>query len=249
MKTSQDSTINKWGLNYDTGWKSLYNQIMKGQESVDSQRVKNELGVKQGEQGVLGMVSRGTKSAGVMLGNRNAGSSSAVDRIARAYSQIGKGEMSKIGNQYALAEEDVNVIQKDLDRQETTGIESLNNSKELMLTDIVTETTNEVNRLTTLLKNADLPTQITIQAEIDAAKSKGLAKAKSVEDVWRNKVSSVNPASREASLTKAEQLMNSGTDMGKDMFNFTSEVPVGFNGPLPGGSNLPIYTIPRRPRI
>lgn len=248
LQDSQTSTLDKWGIGYGAGYRSLYNQILGGQEAIDTMAAKNELNLKRGTQGILGMVGRGIKSAGVMLGNRNAGSSSATDRIAKAYGTLGKNEMGNVGNQYALENMDIANEQTALGRREQEGLTNLEESKQVMLNDIITDTRNQVQSLMTMMQNADLPTQITLQAEIDAVKAEGIAKAQSVEGVWKPKVSGVNARDRQGNMTKAEEMMTAGLDLGKDAFNFTTEAPMAMNGTVPAGANLPIYTLPRKRR-
>lgn len=246
LQASQDSTLDKWGIGYGAGYRSLYNQILGGQENIDTMAAKNELNLKRGTQGVLGMVGRGIKSAGVMLGNRNAGSSSAADRIAKAYGSLGKSEMGNVGNQYALQNEDIATQQKALGRQEEEGFNNLEEAKKVMLNDIISDTRNQVQSLMTMMQNADLPTQISLQAEIDAVKAEGIAKAQSVEGQWKSKIIGVNARGRDGNMTRAEEMMTAGMDLGKDAFNFTTEAPMSMNNTIPAGANLPIYTIPRK---
>lgn len=249
MNAGQDSTLDKWGIGYGAGHRSLYNLILGGQEAIDTLGAKNELNLKRGTQGVLGMVGRGTKSAGVMLGNRNAGSSSATDRIAKAYANMGQTEMGNIGNQYAMENLDINTQQTALGRQEEEGFANLNEGKQIMLNEIIADTRTKVNALKTMMLNADLPTQINLQAEIDSVTAEGVAKAKTVEDVWKPKITGINARNREGNMTKAEEMMTAGMDLGKDAFNYTSEAPVDWQGPLPAGSNLPLYTIPTKRKV
>lgn len=248
MQAGQTSTLDKWGIGYGAGYRSLYNQILGGQEAIDTMAAKNELNLKRGTQGILGMVGRGIKSAGVMLGNKNAGSSSATDRIAKAYGTLGKNEMGNVGNQYALENMDISTQQTALNRQEQEGLTNLEEGKQIMLNEIMNDTRSKVQSLMVMMQNADLPTQISLQGEIDAVKAEGIAKAQSVEGVWKPKVTGVNARDRQGNMTKAEEMMTAGMDLGKDAFNFTTEAPMAMNGTVPAGANLPLYTLPRKRR-
>ena len=145
--------------------------LKEGQRGIDSKAVQTELAKKQGTTGVLGMVGRGIKSGGVMLGNKNAASSSGAEAIARAYGDIGRRELSNVGNQYAQGMDQVQQAQVGLDEQRATGVRKYGENKAMVVNNIVSEARNKLAALDGQIAGASLPNRINIEAEKEAIKA------------------------------------------------------------------------------
>ncbi len=243
---SNKTNIDNFGIDYGAAWRNFGTNLGNQQRTIDTMGAKNELNKMRGSQGILGMVGRGIKSAGVTLGNKNAGSSSAVDRIARAYGEIGKSGMADIGNQYELENMDITTQQKNLNDTEAEFIKQQSENKQKFINNTVSAATSKINELNTMAQNADIPNRIAIEQEIARIKSEVIGGLQAYDTAGNTKLAEINPRDRMGNMTEANKMLQAGTNLGADAFNFTTEAPMGFANPIPAGGNLPIYTIPRK---
>ena len=239
-----DSTATQ-GIRYNSGVLDLLAGLRTGQRSVDTMGAKNELARNQGVAGVMGMVGRGIASGGVALANRNAGDSSGAEGIANAYGTLGRQQMSSIGNQYEMGNKDIALQQQSLDEQMASGVRKMGEDKQIYINEIVANAGNEFAQLNAAAAGASLPDRIAIDQEKEAIRQKVITALQSYDQKLNSGVAAINPTTIDQRRAEANKLRDAGTNLGADMFNFTSEAPLQMGGVAPAGGGLPIYTMPR----
>lgn len=215
--------------------------LRSGQSKIDNQAVQNELAKEQGTRGVLGMVGRGIRSGGVTLANKNASDSSASQGIANAYGDLGRRELSGVGNQYALGENAVQQSQADLETQRAAGTRKIGDSKTMIVNQIVGDARNQLASLDAQIANASLPDRINIEASKEQVRQDALGRLQQYDQLLSEQVGGIKATDGDARRSKALELANAGTAP-ESAFNYTTEVPAQFQGTGPFASELPIFT-------
>lgn len=249
LNSSIGNSMANWGIGYGKGWRNLGTSIQNGQDAINTMGAKNELNRDRGTAGVLGMVGRGTKSAGVMLGNKNAGDSSAAMALAKAYGQLGSNQMSNVGNQYALENMDITTQQKALDKQEQDAIVNMQEDKQIFINQTISDATAQINDLNTMAQNASIPERIALEQKINEIKAQATATLQGYENTGRATLAGINPRSLAGNRTEANKLRDAGTNLGQDAFNYTDQAPMGMGNIGPAGGSLPLYVLPRQKRV
>ncbi len=247
-RNSVGDSINNFGGKYGRGINNYLEDMRAGQSNVDAMGAKNELAKMQGVAGVQGMVGRGIKSTGVMLGNRNAGDSSAAAALAGAYGELGQRQMANVGNQYEMGNMDVESQQRTFDVGKRRGMEELQIGKQDFVTGLVNETQSIMANLNARLVDASLPDRIAIEQEKAAVQNQANAALQQYDQQLSSGAGGIQGSSREQRMTMANDLRSKGTDLGEGAFDFTQQAPTNFQGSAPSGGNLPLFTMPRRRR-
>lgn len=233
------------GLGIDTGIKQYGLQQRQAQNALNQRGIQNEASRRSGQGDILSMVGRGIESGGRILANKNAGTSSATGEIARAYGNMGQREMSKVGNQYELAREGINQDQNALVEQQNLYKNTVfQNNKEQIVNSIVSSAQSQLAELDTALRGASLPDRIAIEAEKAKIRDTARAELSKFDSALAAEIASAKATTPEENRTKAIELANMGQAPAAQ-FDYTTEAPVGFQGPGPAGGNLPIFTFPR----
>lgn len=225
----------------------LVDALKRGQGQIDNQAVQNELAKKQGTRGVLGMVGRGIQSGGVMLGNKNAASSSGAEGIARAYGDIGRRELSNVGNQYAQGMDQVAQSQADLEMQRASGVRKIGENKTMVVNNIVAEARNKLAALDGQIAGASLPNRINIEAEKEAIKAQALQQLQQYDQMLASQTGAIQASSADARRAKATELANAGTAPA-NAFDFSTQTPAEFQNTGPFSSGLPLFLANRSKR-
>jgi hypothetical protein len=215
------------------------------QGKVDESAVQNELARRQGATGVMGMVGRGINSAAVTLNNDNAGDSSAGDAVARAYGDIGRRQMSTIGNQYAQGQRAVDMQQADVDTQRASGIRHINDSKTQVVNSIVSDARNSLAALDAAMANASLPDRINIENEKNNVKTQVMSKLAQYDAELTNGANGIAATSPDARKSTAYSLAQAGVAP-ENAFDYTAEQPADLKQTGPFASDLPIFTFKRK---
>lgn len=216
------------------------------QRQIDNKAVNNELARRQGRTGILGMVGRGIQSGGVTLANKNASDSSAAGAIANAYGDIGRRNLSNVNNQYELGNRDIDVMQTNLNDQVGTFVNrKYGETKNKVVDNIVSQARNEFAALDAAMLQADLPTRIQIEQEKEAVRQRVLGELSQYDQLLRDQTASVRPTGIDERRAEATRLASLGTAP-ETAFNFTDEVPLGFQNTGPFAGQLPIFTFSRR---
>ena len=181
-----------------------------------------------------------------MLNNRGATTSSATDQLGRAYNQIGHREMSKVGNEYAVALDNVEAQQEDLDADTALFRRHYGESKVASVNSIVQEASSKLAALNAAAQNASLPDRIAIEQEKARIRNNAMGKLSSFDSLLNKRVGAVRPSDVASNRAEASRLLTAGVAP-ENSFDFTSEVPVQFQDTGPFASNLPIF-VGRRDR-
>jgi hypothetical protein len=243
---SAGSQIDQYGQRYGNSITDYLDSIRAGQSNINTMGAKNELARNQGQTGVLGMVGRGIKSTGVMLGNKNAGDSSAAGALAGAYGELGKRQMSNVGNQYELGNMDIANQQTAFDVQKSKGRRDIELGKQEFVTSLLNDVQDKMAQLNARLVDASLPDRIAIEQEKEAIRQRANSTLQQYDQNLASGYGSVNANSIDDRRTEAQRLQQAGTQLGAGAFDFTQEAPMQFQGNAPSGGNLPLFMLPRR---
>lgn len=244
--TSRDAA-NNFGLGYRDSILDFVGGLKSGQNAINSKAAQNELAKMQGVQGVQGMVGRGVKSSGVMLGNKNAGNSSAAGALAGAYGDIGRRELASVGNQYEMGNEDIRLQQGALDQQRESGVRKLNTSKTQTINDIVSQARDKFAALDAAMADKSLPERIAIDQEKESVRQQILQSLQAYDQQLQEGLGGIKANSADDRRAEASRLGAAGTDLGKDAFTYTTETPAELQGTGPFASSLPLFSA-QKPR-
>jgi hypothetical protein len=237
-----------WAKNYGLGLgqniSDYINTLRQDQQGIDEKGVQTELALKQAREGILGMVSRGIRSGGVMLANRNASDSSASAALANAYGEIGRGQLSDAGNQYEIENRNLGLQQANFDVQAQAGANRLKTQETQDIASAVADAGDKLSALDAWAADRSLPERIQVEKE----KARIQAQIQSALGKYNEQLSSgmggIRPASVEQRRGTAAGLANAGT-AATNPFDFMSQAPAGFQGG-PVSGNLPLFLAPRR---
>lgn len=215
------------------------NQDKAAQNAVNAKGVNAEMARNQGVQGIRSMVGNGIKSAGVMLANKNAGSSSAAGALANAYGQLGQRQMQSVGNQYGQAQNQIGLEQQTVDDSRVLQKKTFDTWKTNTVNDIISQAQQSMAALNTDAANASLPDQIAIQQEVERIRGEAMAKLQAFDAQLNNTTQATN---REQRMTEGQRLQSLNM-AGDNPFQFTTDnVDQQFQYQAPAGGGLPIYT-------
>lgn len=216
--------------------------LRTGQSNIDRTGKQAELGKITGMRGILDMVGRGVRSGGVMLANRNAGSSSAAQGIANAYGQIGRQSAGKLGNEYALKQDEIGNMQQALGTQRASGIRNIQGSKDQVINQIVTSAEQQLAQLDAQMADASISDRFSIEQEKERIRQGALGQLSELDGMLA-KNSEIQPTSRDQLQVQARDLANAGTETGT-AFDYSVDAPVEFQNTGPFASSFPIFTFP-----
>lgn len=245
LYSSITEATNNAGTSLNSGILDFMDSLRTGQRSIDSKGVDNELAKLQGTQSAYGSVGRGIKSGGVLLNNKNAANSSAAEALARAYGEVGRQQLSSVGNQYAQNQRGIDQSQLSFDEQAAQGVRHLQEGKTAAVNQIVSDARNQLAALNAAAAKATLPDRIDIEREKEVIKAKVLAQLQQYDQQIQNAPGSVSPLGQDQRAIQANQLAQAGAAP-ENAFNFTSEVPAQYQNTGPFASELPIFTYNKR---
>lgn len=222
--------------------------LQQGQQAIDMKGQQNEAARTTGVNGILGMIGRGVQSGGRYLANRNAGNSSAAGEIARAYGDIGRRQMSSVGNQYEQNNQQILQDQSNQDynvgKTKRDFSQSLNNS----VNQIVESARTELANLDAQSANASLPDRIAIEQEKQNIKNQVLAKLQQYDAQLASGADQIKARDRQGNMAAANTQLAAGTAP-ENSFQYTDQVPGQFQNTGPFSSGLPIFINPNRRQI
>jgi len=233
--------------NYNSSILDYIDSLRSGQNKINSQATNNELAKVQGQSGVQGMVGRGIRSAGVTLANKpGASDSSAGEGVARAYGDIGRREMAKVGNQYELGNREVMSLQDDLNLTEASGARKIEESKHNVVGTIVEQARNSLAAIDAAMLDANIGERIELESEKQRIKNDTYGKLAQYDAMLNAERSKINPNSIEDRRAEATKLATAGYDLGAGQFDYQTEAPAQFQNTGGFSSQLPIFTYKRR---
>lgn len=216
--------------------------LRSGQQALDERGVQNELARKQGTGSILDMVGRGVRQGGTMLAGRNASDSSASEGIARAYGDIGRRELSKVGNQYEIENRNIGLAQTDFDTQRQTGLRKFDENKIATVNSIVNDAQSRLAQLDAAMVEADVPTRVAIEQEKNAIKQSALAALSQYDQELSQGAAGVQATGMEDRRRTAADLAGRGVAPA-NQFDFSTQAPAQFAGTGPFASELPLFSL------
>lgn len=244
--SSINDLIGDTATKYNSGILDFLDTLRSGQRSIDRAATQNELARQEGRLGVLDMIGTGLRSGGVTLNNANATNSSAADLLGRAYGELGRKEMTKVGNQYELGQENIRGQQENLDMQTAAFQRKAGESKTSSVNSIVQAASQELARLNAAAQSASLPDRIAIEQEKARIRSDAMSRLAAFDATLNEGIAKNRPSDANAIRAEAQRLLTAGTAP-ENSFDFTSSIPAAFQGTGPFASPLPIF-VGRPPR-
>lgn len=241
--TSNEAAANA-GLSLRGSITDYVNSIRSGQRQIDESGVQNELSRQQGTQGIMNMVGRGIRSGATMLNNKNAGTSSGGEAIANAYGQIGRSQLSNVGNQYELGNRQIGMQQTGFDEQAAAGAQKIGDSKTQVVNNIVMDARSKFAELDAAMQNASMPDRIAIDQEKESLRSQVMASLQQYDSQLQQGRSGIQATSGDARRTEANRLAGLG-QAPTNAFEYGTDAPNQFNGTGPYSADLPLFTMPR----
>lgn len=246
--SSANDAASATGLGLGNSILDLVDSLRTAQTSIDNRGINNELARQRGVSDVNASIGRGIRSGGVTLANKNASDSSAAGAIARAYGDIGQRQLSDIGNQYELENQDIALAQEDLGRQAAAGQRRIQTSKEQAVNSIVSDANNQLAALDAAMANASLPDRIQIDAEKNAIRQSVLQTLAQYDSQLSRGVQGIRALDTNARMAEATRRGQLG-QAPEAQFNFTTDTPTGLQGTGPVASELPIFTYRNREEV
>lgn len=238
-----NNSANQSAASWRYGAEDTLNALTQNQSNINRMGAQNELARTQGRQGILGMVGRNLRSSGVMLANKNASDSSAAGALANAYGDIGHRELNKVGNQYAMQNEEIGRLQENQTRELTTKTNRLREDKNFQVNDIVNKARTAIGALNADMANASIPDRIAMEQEINRIKNGMLDSLQKLDSDLASAPSNIRADSADARRAEAQRMAQEGTSAANP-FEFNQDINTQFQGG-PFAGNMPLYTFPR----
>lgn len=238
-----NNSANQSAASWRYGAEDTLNALTQNQNNINRMGAQNELARNQGRQGILGMVGRNLRSSGVMLANKNASDSSAAGALANAYGDIGHRELNKVGNQYAMQNEEIGRLQENQNRDLTTKTNRLREDKNFQVNDIVNKARTAIGALNADMANASIPDRIAMEQEINRIKNDMLNRLQGLDSQLASAPSNIRADSADARRAEAQRMAQEGTSAANP-FEFNQDINTQFQGG-PFAGNMPLYTFPR----
>lgn len=213
-----------------------------GQQNVNESNINNELAKRQGTSSILDMIGRGIRSGGTILANKNASDSSAAGEIARAYGQIGQGQLRNVGNQYEQGKTQISQDQAQLGVQANKFARDYELSKQTNVNNIVTQARDALAALDAQMAQANLPDRIAIEQEKNRIKTDALTKLSQYDQELATGRAGVTAMDPTEARRQAAERQTAGYDLGANAFNFDTTVPAQFQNTGPYASDLPVFS-------
>lgn len=212
-----------------------------GQQGIDRQNVQNLAAKMQGTQGILQMVGQGIKSGGVMLANKNAGSSSAAGALAAAYGDQGRRQLSQIGNQFEAQKGNIGVAQAEQDYNLAQAPKDFHTSLMDNVNGIVSSARDKFAQLDAAMANASLPDRIAIDQEKEAVRAQVLGQLQQYDTQLQQGVGGIRAAGEQQNIAAAQHQQQAGIAP-ESAFNYSQIAPAQAQGTGPFASTLPLFS-------
>ena len=242
--TSIGDAINNTGQTFQRGIQDWTNTFNKSQQGLDTKAINANMAKTQGFNSILDMVGQGIRSGGVMLANKNAGSSSAAQAIANAYGKMGQQQNAGINNQFGQEMNQIGMDQSDLNSQKALQLSRWGEDKASIVNSIVSQAEQAITALNNMAANASITDRMDIEAEKNRVRQEAQAKLQSYDSELSN---IKNAQSDEQRRSEASRLATLGTAP-TQQFDYSTQMPTQWQGTGPFASELPIFTYGRNKR-
>lgn len=237
---SADNTV----LTGRGGILSYIDSMRQAQQGVDLGRTNVIRSQQRNTENAQQMVGDGIRSSGVALSNKNAVDSSATGEIARAYGVLGNRQIQSGNNEAITKNAELDLTQAGIG----TGLEAKKRDLEIFKQTEISRTVQQAQTDLTALdaqaQGAGLAQRFQIEQEKNRIKDAVTAKLGELDGLLNTESAKIAPTDVNTLRSNATTMNQAGAT-GGDMFNFSQDTPMNFNG---GASNsgLPIYTLPRK---
>lgn len=242
---SINDRIGNEATGFHSGLLDFIDSLRSGQRKIDASAVQNELAKRGGTAQAYSRFGDNIRSGGVMLGNKNAGTSSATEGLSRIYGELGRRDLTSVNNQYAQGLDSIAGSEADLQDQSNQGQRHLAENKIKISNAIVSDAQNAISALNAQAAGASLPDRIDIEAKKQEIKNQALSKLSSFDGELNQGIASAAPSSADANRGKAEQLFTAGVAPA-DSFDLTTQTPGQFEGTGPFASAMPLFNRPKK---
>lgn len=243
--SSINDSIGDTGRKLNSSVLDYIDSLRSGQRAIDQAAVQNEMARESGRLGVMDLVGNGIRSGGVMLNNRGATNSSAGEALAKAYGDIGRRELSKIGNQYELGNQNIADQQLALGEETQQFTRHYEEQKNSAVNTIVQDASSKLAALNAAAQNASLAERIDIEGQKAAIRNQALNALAGYDNTLRQGVSSVTAATTDTNRAKAKSAILAGTAP-ETAFEYTTSAPAQFQDSGPYSSPLQVFLSGRR---
>lgn len=243
IQSSTNDAAAQGASQYNNSILDYLDSVKSQQNNINQQAVQNELAREQGVQSVTAGVGRGIRSGGVMLANKNAGNSSAAEAIAQAYGDVGRQQLSGIGNQFAQGQGAIAQSQADLTTQEAAGQRHLAASHDQIVNGVVDAAQQQLAALDATAANASLPQRINIEQEKANIRANVLGQLQQYDQTLQQGISGIQQTNPDDVRAQARTLAQAG-QAPANAFQYTTDTPAQLQGTGPFSSELPIFTFP-----
>lgn len=216
--------------------------LSANQVGRNNQTIQNYLAKQQGAAGVDQFVGQGIRSSGVQLNNENAGDSSAAGAIANAYGQIGRGQLSDVGNQFAQAQNQVQQGQTADQVALANKLRDLPAQQNDIINGIVNSAQQQLQYLNTSMVNSGL-SPVDAQTVQQNITGDAMGKLQGLDQLLsQGGQAALTPQDQSQAVQQAGQLYTAG-QAPASAYTFNTDVPTQLqNGPV--ASNLPVFVAP-----
>ena len=241
---SINQRVNQEGQNYGRGVEDFLTSSQRTLTGLNNKAAQNELAKTQGRSDILGKVSRGIKSAGVMLGQKNASNSSAASAIANAYGDIGNRDNMKVEQGYQVNNENINTDLNNFTQDTQRTARRIEEDKNNIINTIVNDATSQLQALDAQIAGASLPGRIAIEQEKNRIRSEASGKL-SAYDAQLNQARGLQGMTLDQRRAEAQRLASLGM-AAENPFQFQPEANMQAQADPQADYGLPIYTLPKR---
>lgn len=218
-----------------------------GQQGIDSSAANNELNKRRAYGGIEDMIGTGIRSAGTMLANKNASSSSAGEAIANAYAKLGNRQAGAANNQFELANESIANQQNAYNVDRASKLRKFGTDKESFVNGLVSDAETKLMALNEALMGASLPDRMAIEQEKANIKNNALSQLAEFDTMITSGVGAINPANREQTIAKAGQ-MDAAGQASANPFSYSTNTDVAYQNGAPV-TDLPLFTTSSKRRF
>lgn len=245
---TSNEAIGATGRSLNSSILDFLDSFKQGQNSINEKAITADQAKLQGGRDITSMISRGIRSSGVNLANKNATDSSAAEGVARAYGDIGQREMNKVGGQYAGAQREIGMDQEKLAESGAMFNRHYGENKTNAIEGIVSNARNSLAALDAQIADASLPDRIAIEQEKEKIRATALSELSRYDTVLSEGMAGVKALTPEQRMAQAAQRSTEGISLGDNAYQYDTQAPLQFQGTGPFASNLPLFTFAGRRR-
>lgn len=215
-------------------------QYKLNMQGLNNKYTDAEAGKMSAYSGIMDMINRGVTSAGTMLANKNASSSSAADAIARAYAMLGQREAQGVAQDYTTDIRDLGLELGALKASKDTFEQGVNTGVESKVAEIVGDARNKLISLNEIYADAGLSDRLQVEQLKEEIRGNANKALEGLLGYAQNTYKGVNPYTQQQRIGAANKLRESG-GLGT-AYDYTTQAPMGMASSNVNASSLPLYS-------